>query len=117
MAYFTTTLSTAGGNSNAVAVNWRAFSPVTLTVVSNSSTMTSDFTIQYTLEDLQTSTSQYWMNLSSAVGQVGTHFTSSLTYPDGVTVTFSNPVAAVRLASTAVSSSTLTLKVMQVDHE
>ena len=59
------------------------------------------------------SSSPVWSGVSSAIGQVAQHFTSSVSYPDGVLVSFLSPVAALRLSSTGLSSSALTFKVLQ----
>jgi hypothetical protein len=57
-----------------------------------------------------------WSGVSSAFGQPAQHYLSSAGYPDGFSYTFSGPVGAVRLGSTAIpagSSAILTMRVMQ----
>jgi hypothetical protein len=62
----------------------------------------------------------YWGNWSSSPyltpatsGAAGVHWTSSTIWPDGTIIPMLAPVAALRLNSTALSSNTLTLKVLQ----
>lgn len=115
------TLSSVG-NSSAVALNWYGGKPALLQVITNSSVGTGDFTVQYTLDDIMQTRSSlvYWANLSSTPyltpqtsGAIGIHYTSSTIWPDGITYALLAPPAAVRLGSTALSSNTLTLKVIQ----
>lgn len=107
----TVTLSSVG-NSSALNLDWRGSKPVTAVVTLGSTTMTCDFTIQYTLDDLQLTTSQTWASVGSSTGSSATHF-SSANADAGVTVGFLYPIAGLRLSSTALSSSSLTLKVLQ----
>lgn len=107
----TTTLSSVGV-SNPVNLNWRGSKPVTALVTLGSTTMTADFTIQYTLDDLQLSSSPVWISLGSSIGSSATHF-SSANADAGVTAGFVYPIAGLRLSSTALSSSSLTLKALQ----
>jgi hypothetical protein len=72
------------------------------------------------LDDLQLvggSSLAKWIITSSATGQPGQHWLSSAAYPDGIQWTFTNPIGAVRLGSTAQTAmgvgNTLTMKVMQ----
>jgi len=105
-----TTLSSVGV-SGALNLDWMGSKPTTCVVTLGSTTMTSDFTVQYTLDDLQTSTSPVWFGVSSAIGSSVTHYSAS--NADGVSLTFLNPIAGLRLSSTAISSSSLTMKVLQ----
>jgi hypothetical protein len=107
----TTTLSSAGV-SNPVNLDWRGSKPVTALVTLGSTTMTVDFTVQYTLDDLQLTTTQTWVSLGSSTGSSATHY-SSANADAAVTVGFLYPIAGLRLSSTAISSSSLTLKALQ----
>lgn len=112
MPYGSVTLSSVG-TSNAIALNWRGGAPTSVFANIGSSTVTVDYTIQYTLDDSMLSTaSQVWINVGSSVGSSATHF-SSANFDTGVPVGFAYPIAAVRLASSAISGSTLTLRVIQ----
>jgi hypothetical protein len=113
MSYTIVTLSSVG-NSSPVALNWRGGSPTSVFANIGSSTATVDYTIQYTLDDamLSGSSVQAWINVGSSVGSSATHF-SSANFDTGVPVGFAYPIAAVRLNSTAISASTLTLRVLQ----
>ena len=113
MSYTIVTLSSVG-NSSPVALNWRGGSPTSVYANIGSSTATVDYTIQYTLDDamLNGSSNQVWINVGSSVGSSATHF-SSANFDAGVPVGFAYPIAAVRLNSTAISASTLTLRVNQ----
>lgn len=107
----TTTLSSVGV-SNAINMDWRGTKPITCLVTLGSTTMTTDFTLQYTLDDLQLTTTQTWVNVGSSTGSSATHF-SSANADAAITVGFLYPVAGLRLSSTAMSSSSLTLKALQ----
>lgn len=107
----TVTLSSVGV-SNYVAADWIGSKPTTVAVSLGSTTMTTDFTIQYTLDDLQLVASPVWFSISSEIGSSATHF-SSAAADAGVTVGLLYPVAALRISSTAMSSSSLTMRVMQ----
>lgn len=123
MTLFVTSLfsSQAPAASIAANLNWIGGKPFTIHVVAGSSTMTGDFTIQYTLDDIQRSSSPSWFNLSSnpfnqieTSPSVGVHWLSSNTaFPDGFMVNFPTPVCAVRMNSTAMSSSFMTFRVVQ----
>jgi hypothetical protein len=120
MPYATVSISTGSTTtSTPVALNWRQSKPVGISVTASSS-FACDLQIFYTMDDLQLiggSSLAKWVAVSSAVGQPGTHFLSSSAYPDGVQYTFTNPIAAVRLGSTAQTAmgvgNTLTMRVMQ----
>ncbi len=105
------TLSSVGVSSP-VNLNWRGSKPVTALVTLGSTTMSADFTLQYTIDDLQLVASPVWISLGSSVGSSATHF-SSANADAGVTVGFVYPIAGLRLSSTALSSSSLTLKAIQ----
>lgn len=107
----TTTLSSVG-TSDPINMNWRGGKPITALVTLGSTTMSADFTLQYTLDDLQLTTTQTWIGVGSSTGSSVTHF-SSANGDAGVSWTFLNPVAALRISSTAISSSSLTLKALQ----
>jgi hypothetical protein len=74
--------------------------------------MTTDFTVQFTLDDIQTSSSPVWLNIGSSTGSSATHF-SSANADTGVTMGFLYPIAGLRISSTAISSSTITMKMLQ----
>lgn len=118
MPLTTVTLSSVGA-TNFISVNWVGGKPMSVVVIPGSTGQTSDFTIQYTLDDISriASTSLVWSGvyLSTAPGAFGpaTHFTSSQSQPDGVFYSFLSPVAGLRLSSTAISSSALTMKICQ----
>lgn len=107
----TVTLSSVGVSAY-VAGDWIGSKPTTVAVSLGSTTMTADFTIQYTLDDIQVSTSPVWFSLSSEIGSSATHF-SSANADAGVTVGLLYPVAALRISSSALSSSSLTMRVLQ----
>jgi len=107
----TVTLSSVGV-SGPINLDWRGSKPVTAVVTLGSTTMTADFIIQYTLDDLQLTTTQTWLSAGSSTGSSATHF-SSANADVGVTMGFAYPIAALRLSASAVSSSSLTLKVLQ----
>src|SRR5437763_13695032 len=92
------------GTSPPVNTNWRGGGPITAGVTLGSTTMTVDFTMQFTLSDLQMSSSPAWQGLSSAVGSSTiTHYSSALA-DAGLVLSFLNPVAGLRLSSTAISA-------------
>lgn len=105
------TLSSVG-TSNAVAIDWRGFRSATCAVTLGSTTLTTDFTIQYTLDDLQLTASPVWFGLGSSIGSSVTHF-SSANGDAGVVASFLAPIAGLRISSTALSSSSLTMRVLQ----
>ncbi len=107
----TTTLSSVGV-SNPVNVDWRGSKPVTAVITLGSTSMTTDFVVQYTVDDLQLSSSPVWISAGSSTGSSATHF-SSANADAGVTMGFAYPIAGLRLSSTAISASTITLKVLQ----
>jgi hypothetical protein len=106
----TTTLSSVGV-SNPINLDWRGSKPITCTVTLGSTTMTADFTVQFTIDDLQLSSSPVWLNLGSSTGSSATHFSSA--NADGVVFGFWYPIAGLRLSSTAISASSITLKALQ----
>lgn len=121
MPYTSVTLSSVG-NSGAIALDWMGGKPVLTQVITSSSVGTADFTVQYTLDDIMQTRSSlvYWSGLSSTPyltpttsGAVGFHYGSSNIWPDGITFPLLAAPAALRIASTAISSNTLTLKVIQ----
>lgn len=116
MSYSTVTLTSASTTSSTpVALNWIGGKPASVWVTSPTSTSTSVFSLQYTLDDIQrvSSGSVLWAGVSSAQGQAATTFNASAAGTDGVFFQFLSPIAAVRLFSTAVSSGPLTMKVLQ----
>lgn len=110
---FSVTLSSVGTSGEA-NLDWRGGGATTAVVTNGSSTMTADFTIQYTLDDAQLSTgTRAWFGISSATGSSAIHFLSSAIIDTAVTVSFLNPIAGLRISSTAISSSSLSFKVLQ----
>ena len=107
----TTTLSSVGV-SNPINLDWRGGKPVTCVVTIGSSTMTADYTLEFTVDDLQLDSTPTWTGISSAIGSSITHF-SSATFAAGITMTFLNPIAGLRISSTAISSSSITMKTLQ----
>jgi hypothetical protein len=120
MPYTVVTLSTGSTTtSSPVQLNWRGGKPTAIQVTANSS-FACDFTVQYSNDDVMLiggTSAATWSGLSSAIGQPATHFLSSTAFPDGVTYTFTGPVAAVRLGSTGIAAAgagaVLTMHVMQ----
>jgi len=107
----TTTLSSVGV-SNPINLDWRGSKPITALVTLGSTTMTADFTIQFTLDDLQLVSSPTWVAIGSSTGSSATHF-SSANADTAVTVGFLYPIAGLRISSTALSSSSLRLTTLQ----
>lgn len=107
----TTTLSSVG-TSPPINLNWRGSKPITAMVTLGSTTLTADFTVQFTLDDLQLSSSPVWVGLGSSTGSSATHF-SSANADSPVVIGFLYPIAGLRISSTALSSSSLTLKALQ----
>jgi hypothetical protein len=105
------TLSSVGV-SGPINVDWRGTKPVTVVATLGSTSMTTDFTIQYTLDDIQLTATQTWISAGSSTGSSATHF-SSANADAGVTMGFAYPIAALRLSSTAISASSITLKMLQ----
>lgn len=115
----TITLSSANvpGVSGAAALDWRGGKPATVSVfTSTTGTSSGNFSLQYTLDNIQAlggSSLAFWQGVSSAIGQAATTFNASTFGVDGVQFAFLNPVAAVRMNSTALSSGPWTMKVLQ----
>jgi hypothetical protein len=123
------------GNSNPLSVNWMGGKPWSAQVITASSSGTGDFTLQYTLQDITSSAYASsgvgvvpsWNNFTAANGLNGlsSNFTSSAGYPSlhftsstidtaaGLLVWGAYPVAGLRLNSTGLSSTTLTLNFLQ----
>jgi hypothetical protein len=89
--------------------------------VSSSSGSSADFTVQYSLQDLQLvggASAATWFNFSSNTYAIdstgGVHYSAASIFPDGVYIPLPVPVAAVRLNSTSIAASnTLTLFLLQ----
>lgn len=121
MPYQTVTLTSASTNTSApCALNWMTGGPTTVSVI-GTSLSSGAFTVQYTLSDLLKTQSSLvaWSGVSSAVGSfTGSIINASNAYPDGYLTTFTGPVAAVRMTSTAtnnVNSGPLTMRVLQAE--
>ena len=123
MPYQTTTQTTAAsttpGAGTAMALNWRGGKPATVSLTWASSTGFCDSQIQYTLDDIQLVTSSLvtWLPLAStAASSVVAHFASTTWFDTGYTVSFLNPIAAVRSFSsgiTAGATQSITMKLIQ----
>jgi hypothetical protein len=123
MPYATVTqtpaVSTSPGATDPVALNWIGGKPTTVGLSWNSSNVLCISKIQYTLDDIQRVSSQnvVWNSVPSTANSSNPQFYGSTTYWDtGVTVSFLNPIAAVRLNSTSItagSSQSVTMKVLQ----
>jgi hypothetical protein len=106
------TLSSVGV-SRAVNLDWRSGEPVSVALKPSSSTATSDFSLQYTLDDLQLSSSPTWLSYSSGVGSTVQHFTGATVFDAGVGISFLNPVAGLRLSSSTLSAGNISMDVLQ----
>jgi hypothetical protein len=127
MPYFSVSLTTANsttpGNSAACALPWLSGKPTSISLsFGGSSTVSNDATVQFTLDDIMrvASTSVVWQYLSSGVTNNSTtayHFASTTWYDTGFLAQVLTPLAAVRLGSSALSSTgglgSITLKVLQ----
>lgn len=111
MAAVTTTLSSVGV-SPAINMDWMGGKFATVVVSLGSTTMTTDFTIQFTLDDLQLTPSPTWLTFGSSTGSAITHF-SSANADGGVVLGLAYPIAGLRLSSTGLSSSSLTMRMLQ----
>ena len=111
MPNITVTMSSAG-TSRPANLAYLNGCPITVAVYA-STTGTANFTVQYTLDDVQTVASPVWAALSSAIGAAGTVFNSTSLTTDGILFNLLTPVAAVRLNSSALSSNPLTMKLIQ----
>lgn len=107
-----TTLSSVGV-SNPVATDWIGSKPVTAVITMSSSTVAVDFTVQFTLDSVQSSSSPTWLTVASSVGGTATHFSNS-NFDTGAVIGFGYPIAGLRISSSANGGgSTLTMKVLQ----
>jgi len=125
MTIATVTLSSVG-TSNPVALNWIGGKPATATVTASSSGATGDFIVQFSMDDLQRSSSPIWIGLSSnsynIENGVAAHYSAANVFPNGSSggtgealyIPIPGPIAALRLSSTTISG-TLNLKVLQGD--
>lgn len=102
MANVTVTLSSEG-TTRAVNLDWMSGKPVAI-AVTGSSSGTFAYTVQYTLDDLQTSSGTTWINDPNA---------TALTSNSSGIYLYQQPLAAIRLNSTAMSSAALNLWVKQ----
>src|ERR1700680_2267497 len=89
------------GVSRAVNLDWMSGKSVLASVTFGSTSMTAAYTIQTTLDDLQTVSSPVWADASSALSGTSSNF--SLTPAP----------AGIRINSTALSSGSLTLRALQ----
>jgi hypothetical protein len=121
---FSTSPSTTPGASPAANLNWSSGRPTSIQLsFGGSSTVTDDVVLQYTLDDIQRvggSSLATWLTISSAIGNNSTtafHAASTTWFDTGFLVQMTGPIAAVRMNSSALTSSgglgTITLKVLQ----
>jgi hypothetical protein len=138
MGYATTSLSTSAvpGASTPLSVNHVGGKPWSALVTTASSSGTGDFTVQVSMQEPTSSAlftssgplaAPTWSNITaangaaglstsqvSAAGYLSLHFNSStIDTTAGVLVWGSYPIAGIRIASTALSSTTLTLTFLQ----
>jgi len=109
------TVSSAGV-SRACNIDWMANLATTAAFTVSASGSATDFTLQYTLDDLQRSSSPVWFSVSSAPGSSAQHFSNTTTFDNGgIVVPFSYPIAGLRLSSTTLSSAaqSITLRILQ----
>src|SRR5262249_22736690 len=106
------TLSSVGV-SRAINLDWMSGEAVSVAIKPGASTATSDFTLQYTLDDLQLSSNPTWLSYSSGVGSTAQHFTGATVFDAGVGISFLNPVAGLRLSSTTLSAGSISMDVLQ----
>src|SRR6516164_115466 len=123
------------GNSAALSVNWMGGKPWSAFVVTASSSGVGDFTVQVSFNDI--TSSNYgssgagvvptWLNITAANGGAGLssgvvssagyqslHFQSStIDTAAGLLISGNYPIAGIRLNSTGLSSTTLTLNLLQ----
>lgn len=104
------------GTSRNINLDWMAINAVTAGVTVSASNSACDFTIQYALNDLQTTTSTgvFWFSYSSAVGSSAQHFSNAV-FDTGLTLQFVTPIGGIRLASTTLSSAAqvVSLRILQ----
>lgn len=98
----TVTLSSVG-QTRAINLDWMS-GKYTGVSVTGSSSGTFAYTVQYTLDDLMMNTSPSWISDPNA---------TALTSNSSGIYVYTQPIAGIRLNSTAISSATLTLKVNQ----
>lgn len=122
MPSFTTTLttavagSTASNTSTAANLSWLSGKPTTVILSFSSSQMTANVNVQYTLDDIQIipSTGVNWLKVAStAASTTVAAYTAAGWFDTGAMISFLNPIAAVRAYSTAISSGTVTMQVLQ----
>ena len=111
MAAVTTTLSSVGV-SNPINLDWMGAKFATVAVTLGSTTMSADFTVQFTLDDLMLSSSPIWLTFGSSTGSAATHF-SSANADAAVILGIAYPIVGLRISSTGLSSSSLSMKVLQ----
>ena len=102
----TTTLSSIGVSAP-INLDWRTAGPITAVVTLGSTTLTSDYTVQFTIDDAQLGQPLTWIDYGSSAG--ATHYTEA----SAVALSFLNPIAGLRISSTALSSGSITLKTIQ----
>jgi hypothetical protein len=120
MPISTITLTSASTTTSAaVQLNWTGARPTTVAVTMPSTTGSLDFTLQYTLTDIERSgigsSQAAWFNFGSS--GLGTHYSTANLDVGGAgpTFTFLGPIAGVRLQSTNISSGPLTAFILQGD--
>src|ERR1043166_2190925 len=99
------TLSSVGVSA-ALPVDYIGAKTTTVALTLTSTTMSVDATLQATLDDPARIASPVWFNQSSI------HYSSTIA-DTGAMITIFSPVAALRLASTAISSGSVRLQILQ----
>lgn len=100
------TISSAG-TSNAIQLDWVGAQTTSLSVSFGSSTSSAATQVQGTFDDPMRNTSPTWFLLST------TTFTSSTHFDTPTLLQILSPIAGVRLNSTGLSSSNITLRWLQ----
>lgn len=103
MAQYSVTVSSVG-TTRAIALDWRNNAPIAVSVTGSSSG-TFAYSVQTTLDDIM-------LTAASAVVWATDPGATALTSSSSA-ISYTTPIAAIRLNSTAVSSATLTLNVNQ----
>jgi hypothetical protein len=110
MTYANITQSTANsttpGASAPVALNWVSGRPCSVALSWNSSNVLCVSRIQYTLDDIQRTSSQnvVWNSVPAAISSNPLFYSASANYDSGATAQFLSPIAAVRLFSTSITA-------------
>lgn len=130
MPFVTTTISTgqtegstvAGSTTpnagKAIGLNYIGGKPTTVSVTWAASATVGNAQIQYTLDDIQSTSAKWLPVVSSAGSSTAGSYAAATFFDTGYTVAFLNPIAGVRLFSSAItagSTQVITMKVVQGD--